>query len=43
MAQPARYPKNEVQRLEELSAYQVLDTIPELAFDNLTFLAGIIC
>ncbi|MFZ1746301.1 MAG: GAF domain-containing protein [Nitrospirales bacterium] len=43
MAQPAPYPENEVQRLETLSAYQVLDTIPELAFDDLTFLAGTIC
>lgn len=34
---------NEIQRLEALSSYQVLDTIPELAFDDLTFLASNIC
>lgn len=43
MPQSAPYPENEVQRLEALSAYQVLDTIPELAFDDLTFLASTIC
>lgn len=43
MPQSAPYPDNEVQRLEALSAYQVLDTIPELAFDDLTFLASNIC
>ncbi len=43
MPQSAPHPDNEVQRLEALSAYQVLDTIPELAFDDLTFLASTLC
>jgi PAS domain S-box-containing protein len=36
----APLPKNEVQRLEELRAYEVLDTPPETAFDRVTQLAA---
>lgn len=43
MSQSAPSPENEVQRLQALSSYQVLDTLPELAFDDLTFLASHIC
>ena len=43
MTQPASLPNDEVQRLQALGSYQVLDTIPELAFDDLTQLAGYIC
>lgn len=43
MPQSAPYPEDEVQRLQALSSYQVLDTLPELAFDDLTFLASYIC
>jgi hypothetical protein len=43
MSQSAPYPEDEVQRLQALSFYQVLDTPPELAFDDLTFLASHIC
>lgn len=43
MPHSAPLPENEVQRLQALSAYQVLDTLPELAFDDLTFLASNIC
>ena len=43
MPQSAPYPEDEVQRLHALSFYEVLDTLPELAFDDLTFLASTIC
>ena len=43
MSQSAPFPEDEVQRLQALSYYQVLDTLPELAFDDLTFLATHIC
>ncbi len=43
MALRAPLPENEVQRLQALSSYQILDTLPELAFDDLTFLASNIC
>lgn len=43
MPQSAPYPEDEVQRLQALSFYQVLDTLPDLAFDDLTFLASHIC
>ena len=36
MSQSAPYPEDEVQRLQALCAYEVLDTLPELAFDDLT-------
>lgn len=43
MSQPASLPPDEVQRLQTLSDYQILDTPPELAFDDLTLLASHIC
>ena len=43
MPQSAPYPEDEVQRLQALSSYQVLDTPPELAFDDLTWLASHNC
>jgi diguanylate cyclase (GGDEF)-like protein/PAS domain S-box-containing protein len=39
----APLPPNEVQRLETLRGYDVLDTPPESAFDDLTLLAAQIC
>lgn len=42
-AKPAPYPDNENQRLLALQRYQVLDTLPEQAFDDLTVLAASIC
>jgi len=40
---PAPKPKNEKQRLEVLWHYDVLDTVPEAGFDDLTDLAASIC
>jgi len=42
-AQPAPLPFNEAQRLAVLEAYQVLDSEPEQAFDDLTTLASAVC
>src|SRR5258707_3794102 len=39
----AAQPTNEAQRLETLRQYDVLDTSPEQAFDDLTLLASQIC
>src|SRR4051794_34805912 len=39
----APLPLNEASRLEALRAYDVLDTPPEQAFDDLTRLASLIC
>jgi two-component system cell cycle sensor histidine kinase/response regulator CckA len=39
----APLPGNEAQRLESLRSYEVLDTAPEAAFDDLTLLAAQIC
>lgn len=36
-------PENEIQRLLALQRYQILDTLPEQAFDDLTVLAASIC
>lgn len=36
-------PANEEARLEELKSYDILDTLPEKDFDDLTFLASEIC
>jgi diguanylate cyclase (GGDEF)-like protein len=41
--QPAPLPKNEAERLKALEDYNVLDTPPEQAFDDLTALAAYIC
>ena len=40
---PAPLPQNETERLEALRAYDILDTEPEDAFDDLTRLAAYIC
>jgi GAF domain-containing protein len=39
----ASKPKNEVQRIKVLWQYNVLDTLPEQVFDDLTSLAALIC
>jgi PAS domain S-box-containing protein len=39
----AQLPPNETERLEALRQYDVLDTLPEQAFDDLTLLAAHIC
>ncbi|HEY9751108.1 MAG TPA: diguanylate cyclase, partial [Allocoleopsis sp.] len=39
----APLPSNEAARLEALSQYNILDTAPEQAFDDLTRLAAQIC
>ena len=39
----AGFPANEEQRLVALHSYNVLDTVPELGFDDLTLLASNIC
>src|ERR1700736_6624468 len=36
-------PDNEKQRLETLRGYEILDTKPEAAFDDLTLLASHVC
>jgi GAF domain-containing protein len=36
-------PQNETKRLKILWEYEVLDTVPEVIFDNLTELAALIC
>jgi adenylate cyclase len=42
-AVPAPNPSNEVERLKALQRYNILDTLPEVAFDDLTALASYIC
>ncbi len=42
-AVPAGYPDNEEERIQQLLRYQVLDTAPESAYDELTALAAQIC
>ncbi len=39
----AAKPKDEAQRIQVLWQYEVLDTVPEQAFDELTALAALIC
>lgn len=43
MHKPACLPANEPQRLRALAELQILDTLPEEAFDDLTLLASHIC
>lgn len=40
---PFPIPENESQRLNALRKYQIMDTLPEQAYDDLTKLASIIC
>jgi signal transduction histidine kinase len=40
---PARKPENEKERLQTLRAYQVLDTLPEREYDDITRIAADIC
>ncbi len=42
-AVPAPSPSDEVERLKALQRYNILDTLPEVAFDDLTALASYIC
>ncbi len=39
----AALPSNEVERVGELEALRILDTLPEQAYDDITFLASQIC
>ncbi|MBN3895163.1 MAG: sensor domain-containing diguanylate cyclase [Nostoc sp. NOS(2021)] len=41
--QAAPLPENEAERLKALADYNILDTLPEQAFDDLTALAAYIC
>lgn len=40
---PAPIPRNETQRLDELYEFDILDTVPEAAYDAITYLASQIC
>ncbi len=40
---PPEFPDNEKQRLEAIDEYNILDTLPETEFDNITKLAAEIC
>jgi GAF domain-containing protein len=42
-AVPARLPDDERERLDALRRYDVLDTLPEQVYDDITFLAAQIC
>lgn len=41
--QEAAIPKRELERLEALRGYEILDTLPEQGYDDLTFLASQVC
>lgn len=41
--QPVPLPDNEAERLKALADYNILDTLPEQAFDDLTAIAAYIC
>ena len=43
MTRPAALPANETERLEALRSYEILDTLPEDVYDDLVFLASVIC
>ncbi|MEJ7801445.1 MAG: sensor domain-containing diguanylate cyclase [Ilumatobacter sp.] len=40
---PAEHPANEAERLAELAELDILDTLPEAAYDDITLLASQIC
>lgn len=40
---PAEQPKDEANRVKKLHSYNILDTLPEKIYDELTFLASLIC
>ncbi len=42
-SRPAPLPENEAERLKALEDYNILDTLPEQGFDDLTALASYIC
>lgn len=42
-AKPAPLPSNEIERLLELQAFRILDTLPEQPYDDITALAAEIC
>ena len=39
----APYPENEAERQKALEQYNLLDTLPEQAFDDITLLAAHVC
>jgi hypothetical protein len=39
----ASLPNNEIERLKALGSYNLLDTLPEEDFDNITYPASVIC